>query len=414
MKRWIVLVVVVGFLGLVGWQVYHRATSGEGGGGRRGRGPSAVPVETAPVAKASIRDVRLFTGTLSPRSIFLIAPKTGGRLDALPVHIGDEIAQGQLIASIDDDEYQQQLEQAKAELDVARAEVEQVETGLEVAKREFDRMENLKKQLIVSASDYDTAESGYKTQQAREKVARAQYAEKEAALRAAQVRLSYTKIHASWEDGGGTRFVGERFVDEGAMLTANTPICSIVDIRTLTAVVHVIEVDYPRIRIGQDAVVETDAYPDRKFQGRIVRVAPVLKEESRQARVEIEVPNPDLLLKPGMFARVIVEFATHESATAVPPSAVTRRNEQTGVFLVDRQEKKARFVPIRVGIETLDEVEVLDPPLTGEVVTLGHHLLTDGSDLIFPGDNGERKSAEVETGSGRKPEDASDGGRTRR
>ena len=83
----------------------------------------------------------------------------------------------------------------------------------------------------------------------------------------------------------------------------NAPIVSILDIHSLTAVIHVIERDYSKVRVGQKVIVTTDAFPGSTFTGKIVRIAPLLKETSRQARVEIEVPNRDRLLKPGMFIR---------------------------------------------------------------------------------------------------------------
>ena len=89
----------------------------------------------------------------------------------------------------------------------------------------------------------------------------------------------------------GFQVVGERYVHEGAMLAANNPIVSIFDIRSVIAAIHVIEEDYSKIRLGLDADVLTDAYPGRSFSGKVVRMAPLLKETSRQARVEIEIPN---------------------------------------------------------------------------------------------------------------------------
>ncbi len=100
---------------------------------------------------------------------------------------------------------------------------------------------------------------------AREKVALAQVNQREAAVKAAEVRLSYSRIVAEWKEGSDERVVGERFVDEGAMLSANAPIVSILDIGRLIAVIQVIERDYSKVRIGQEAVVSTDAYPGRTF-----------------------------------------------------------------------------------------------------------------------------------------------------
>ena len=416
MKKAFVLVVALTLMGLVGWKVYQNVTRENNSTGQRR--PTAVAVETAFVKKAPIRDVALFTGTLQPRAYFVVAPKITGRVEKLLVNIGQRVKNGDLIALIDDDEYQQQVEQARAELEVARANLEERRSALEVARREFERVSSLRQKKIASESELDAAQANYKAQEAKYKVAVAQVSHQEAALKAAQVRLSYTKIRATWEDreplsakvvdakdkdsllketsgalssaraeGGPHRIVGERFVDEGAMLTPNGSIVSILDISSMTAVIHVIERDYSSIQVGQTAVVTTDAFPGRTFSGKILRIAPMLKEASRQARVEIEIPNPDELLKPGMFARAQIEFAKKDDATVVPLTALVKRDSSQGVFIVDDQGMKARFVPITLGIVHGGLAEVVNPPLSGMVVTLGHHLLEDGSSVILPGRN---------------------------
>ena len=175
---------------------------------------------------------------------------------------------------MDDDEYAQQVEQAKAELAVAEANVQESESALAVEQREFERAQALREKKIASESDFDTARARYEAVEARNKVAIAQVAQRSAALAAAQVRLSYTRIAAEWEDSAGKRFIGERFVDEGAMLRANDPIVSVIDISTLTAVVYVIERDYSQISVGQEALVTTEALPGKTFTGTVKRLAP--------------------------------------------------------------------------------------------------------------------------------------------
>jgi len=143
------------------------------------------------------------------------------------------------------------------------------------------------------------------------------------------------------------------------------------------------------------AIITTDAFPNDFFSGRVARIAPVLKEQSRQARVEIDIANEDMRLKPGMFVRTQLQFAVHENAATVPISALVTRNGTQGVFLADRQEQIARFVPVRLGIVTSDRAEVLDPSLSGEVVTLGVHLMVDGASIIIP-DSRERAASAAE------------------
>jgi multidrug efflux pump subunit AcrA (membrane-fusion protein) len=134
----------------------------------------------------------------------------------------------------------------------------------------------------------------------------------------------------------------------------------------------------------------------------------LLKETSRQARVEIEVPNRNRLLKPGMFIRVQIELNRHDDATVVPVAALTKRNSQQGVFLADTQNMKAHFIPVTLGIVNTELAEVVKPSLSGSVVTVGDHLLEDGSSITLPLEEPERSSPRLvnpgaPTGGGRTP-----------
>jgi RND family efflux transporter MFP subunit len=371
----LIAVVVVGVL----LQLWRRDANS--GTSEKRRSSQPTPVETAAVHNGLICDVGIFTGTFEPKSQFIVAPKVAGWLKKLLVDVGDTVERNQVIAILDDEEFTQQLEQAKAELEVAKANAANCATDLDIARREYERAKVLRDKQIASASELDVSEAQFNASQTKYKVSVAQQTQKEAAQKAAEVRLSYTKVQAFWEEGDETRVVGERFVDEGALLQINQPIVSVLENDPLTAVVYVIEKDYPKVVRGQQALVSTDAYLGRTFAGTIVRIAPLLKESSRQARVEIEVPNPTHLLKPGMFLRTEVEFARHENATLIPVAAVVRRKDREGVFVVDEKNLKARFVAITTGIKRGEEVEVIEPQISGLVVTMGNHLLEDGSDI---------------------------------
>lgn len=383
MKKLLVTVIVVAGIGLLGWQIYEKASVSRNEF-KRQRGNVAVAVEIIPIRKASIREIGQFTGSLYPLSAFRLAPKIAGRLEKIMVHIGDVVTGDQLVAVLDDLEYHQQVYQAIAELEVAQANLQERRDTIENAKREYERTVALRKKKIASESQLDTAGSEYKIQQAKLKVAAAQVSQKKATLEMAKVRLSYTQIRVPQNNTTGHRVVGERYVDEGAMLAPNTPIVSILDIGTLVAVIHVIERDYSKIKAGQEAVIRTDAFPGRTFSGKVVRIAPLLKEKSREARVEIQIPNEQTQLKPGMFVRTQIEFEQHENATVVPLTALVKRNGTQGVFAVDLQEKRARFVPVKLGIINGTQAEILTPQLSDAVVTLGHHLLEDGAKIILP------------------------------
>ncbi len=381
-KRKITLIaVIVVIVGLIGWQVV-RKISGQGSGLERTAAPVAVEIE--PVKKATISDTGNFTGTLEPKSQFMVAPKIAGRLEKLMVDIGDKVIRNQLIAVLDDEEYSQQLRQAEADLLVAKANLEESRSSVDVSKREMARVEELHKKGISADSELDASRGNYATQEARYKVAQAQVANREAALESAKVRLSYTKIRASWEEGTNPRVVGERFVHEGTMLTSNAPILSLLEINPLLAIIHITDRDYFRIVPGQSALINSDALPDKTVSGEIVRIAPLLKETSREARVEIEFANPEGLFKPGMFINIQIQFASHEDATVVPVSSVVKRGDQQGIFLADTENNVVQFVPVTVGISTNELTEIIEPSeLEGQVVTLGQHLLADGSPIIL-------------------------------
>ena len=406
MRKAIAAVIVLAVLGLIGWRIYAKVTTDPNA--NRGRGPGAVPVEATPVRQQTVRDVEEFTGTLLPESQFVVAPKIPGRLEKLFVNIGDPVRNNTHIASLDSEEYAQQVAQASAELEVSKANLADSASELDAADRDFKRVSELREQKVASQAELDEAEARNRAAQAKNEVAQAQIRQKEAELKAAEARLAYTQIKVAWEDGDTPRVVAERFVDEGAMLKANDPIVSVVDLSSVIAVIYVIERDFPQISSGKVLSITTDAYPNKEFTGEIVRRSPVLKEESRQARVEIEIPNPDRLLAPGMFVRVRIQFAEHDNATVVPATALVRRDSKQGVFIVDTREMKAHFVAVTTGIVEGDLVEVLDPRIDGQVVTLGQHLLEDGSSIALPQrkaptEGGPPPAADTQADPGRRP-----------
>jgi RND family efflux transporter MFP subunit len=375
-------ILTVLFLVFLVWQIIGRLGGGAAAGGPRG---AAVAVEIAAVERGGIRDVGTFSGTLIPKSYFTIVPRISGRIKELYVDIGDRLTRGQLVATLEDEEYQQQVLQADADLGVAKANLEEARSAQELAQKEYDRAKALHAKGILSDAELEAAQSAFSTRDARYKVTQAQIANQQAALETARVRLSYTRIRAAWETGGDVRFVGERFVNPGAMLSSNTAILSVIELQPITAVIHVTEKDYFRLRSEQPVLLTSGAYPGREFHGVVARVAPILKETSREARVEVNVENADGALKPGMFVNAHIEFVNRADANVVPTSAIVNRGALQGLFLADLEAKKAVFQPATVGIIEGDRAEILEPAaLTGFVITLGHHLLENGTPIILP------------------------------
>ncbi len=367
---------------VAGWFVVKSLT-----GASQGTGPRAgtVAVEIAPIVEGRIVDLGLFSGTIIPKSQFVIAPKVSGKLKKLYVDIGDRLRNGDLVAQLEDEEYQQQVIQAEADLNVARANLEEARSAVELARKELERSESLHKKGIQSDAQLDSARAQFNAQESRAKVSEAQVSNREAALEAARVRLSYTRIQASWEKSSGIRYVGERFVHEGALLSPNSQIISVIELQPVTAVIFATDKEYFRIQPGQDVAVSSTAFPGQAFHGRVTRVAPLLQETSRQARVEIDIENESNTLKPGMFVNAQIEFGRREKAKLVPFSSLVQRGGRQGVFLADVENKKAVFREITLGIVEGENAEVVEPAdISGYTVVLGQHLLQDGMNIILP------------------------------
>jgi RND family efflux transporter MFP subunit len=242
----------------------------------------------------------------------------------------------------------------------------------------------LRQRGVASESQLDTAQADQLTKDAQAKVAAAQVTKAEAALASAKVRLSYTQVVAGWSGRHEHRVVAKRFVDAGETVATNAPLLSIVELNPITGVIFVAERDYGRLRPGQPTSLTTDAYPGESFQGRIDRIAPVFRQATRQARVELMFDNPEHRLKPGMFVRVTVVLDQVDEATIVPEQPLTTRADRTGVFVVDNDGQAVTWREVRVGIREGNRVQVEREGLTGRVVTLGQQLVNDGSAITIP------------------------------
>ncbi len=383
LKVWVPLTVLMIAGGAVAWLVQVRLQDIGGEPARRGAEARTVPVETAAIERGSIELRRTFTGTLEARAEFVVAPKIAGRIERLAVDLADTVERGQVVAELDNDEYVQAVNQARADLAVAEANLAEAKSLLAIAERELARITRLSERGVMSKSQLDAAKADQLAKQAHVAVTTAQVTRARAELETARIRLGYTKVTAGWHGGSDRRMVAERYVDEGETVAANAPLLRIVELDPITAVFFVTERDYARLRGGQRARLTTDAYPGESFPGEIMRIAPVFRESTRQARVELRVANPGLRLKPGMFARATVVIERVDETTIVPQQALATRDGRRGVFVVADDGASVAWCEVEVGIRQGARVQVTGDALRGRVVTLGQQLLGDGSAVVI-------------------------------
>jgi RND family efflux transporter MFP subunit len=338
-----------------------------------------APVEVVRVEVGPISDIRQLSGSLRAASDFTVSAKVAGRVAVLEADIAAEVGDGGLLGQLDSEPFQLAYREAEGEAGVAQANLRAAAARAELAERELNRRRQLKERGFLSDDQFEEAEAQFIAATAAREVAAAQVARATASLEAAEVDLRYTQIRAEWSGGEPTRHVAERYVDEGDRVAVNDPLFRMVSLDPLLAEVFITEADFARLQVGDVVLLQADAYPEREFAGEVVRIAPVFSERSRQVRVEIEVPNPGALLRPGMFVRASLVLETQPAAQLVPEEALVRRNGGNGLFLVEPGTALARWVPVQTGILQDGRLEIVSPVISGEVVVLGQQLIRDGS-----------------------------------
>ena len=380
MKLFVALCMLTAAGAFAAWTGYQRMGAAHTGAPVRADAASKiVPVEIAAVQHGRIENRRTFTGTLAAHAEFVIASKVSGRIDRLSADLADTVTRGQRVAKLDDAEYVQAVAQVQADWAVANANQAAAQAQLSIAKRELERVARLRDRGVTSESQLDAARADQLSRQAQVTVTRAQVIRAEAELEAARIRLRYTEVAAAWRGGSAQRIVAERYVDEGQTVAANTPLLRIVELDPITAVFFVTERDYALLAPGQAARLTTDAFVGEDFAGTITRIAPVFRESTRQARVEMRVANPQLRLKPGLFVRVTVVLASVAHATIVPEQALLRRASASGVFSLSADSSTVAWHPVVVGIREGNRVQINGEGLGTQVIVLGQQLLKDGA-----------------------------------
>lgn len=355
------------------------------------RPPNLVPVVFAEPRLGNVQDVRSFTGTLEAETEFDLMPKIGGLIKRVYVDIGDTVRNGQLVAEIADEELQMALRQEQAQMQVAEARLKEATLTLESAKKEYDKSVALRKGKVISAAALEEERIVLAKAQIRSGIAESARKQAQMSLEAAELRLSHAKLHVRWQGTDKERVVAARYLDDGARMTSSKPVVRIVGIQSLRAVIHVAEKDYPKIHTDQLATIRTDAHPEKTFEGKVIRVSPVISKSSRQAQVHLEVKNEEGLLRPGMFAKVELVFSRKEGVVLVPEGALCSRKNVAGVYQADPKGQRAVFVPVKVGIQTGSMAEILSPKLAGRIVIMGQHLLRPGARIVESKAFGSRK-----------------------
>ncbi len=403
------------------------ALAGGGFWWNRYRERSARPeVQAERIERRNLVAIVAASGKIEPERLVNISADTMGRVTELAVEEGQQVELGQFLMLIDPESAESAVQMgaaglraAQESLNTARVAIETARANLDLALREEERARELSRDRIVSQADLDRAESEVKVRRSQlearetEVLAQQQRLEQETAnLRSARHVLSKVTIDAPMS-GMITRLsieAGETVLI-GTMNNPGTVLMTIADLSVILAVLEVDETDIVDVRLGQEATVHIDAFPDREFSGQVTKIGssaiqaatnPGSSGDQLGTNFEVEVTIKDEIpgVRPDFSCTADITTATRADAVAVPIQALTVRDDATaeereGVFVL--QDGTARFRPVEVGIAGERYFEVLSGLQAGDEVITGPYSavreLEDGDAVAEDEDEDDRSSS---------------------
>jgi HlyD family secretion protein len=315
MKKLIWVVVVLAIAGGGGWYYYSTRPSKE---------PTITTLKTS---RGSIVDAVGATGTLSAVTTVTVGTQVGGIVQSLEgVDFNSIVKKGQVIARLDPSILQTQVATAKANLTNAQANLERQKVAVEDVKSKLVRARELSARQLINKVDLENAEVAVKSAEAQLKSTESSIVQAAASVNKAEVDLDHTVITAPI-DG----IIIKRSVDRGQTVNAgmSAPELYIIaaDLKQMQVNASIDETDVGRMRPGQVVTFRVDAYPTEQFYGTVrqVRLNPVTVQNVVTYSTVIDVPNPELKLKPGMTANVNVEIARRDNVLRIPNAAIRFR-----------------------------------------------------------------------------------------
>jgi len=375
---------------------------------------SAVPtVAVAKVARGDVSRVLTVAAEFRPYQEIDVHAKVAGFVKSIGVDVGDRVKAGQLIAVLEVPELQNDLQQDEASVLRATEEVNRASADLERAQSSHE-MAHLGAERLISASQARpnlVARQDIDEATGRDRVAEAQVSTAKAALASARQQLEMTKASQA-----RTRtlfayaritapFAGvitHRYADTGAMIQAGTssqtqtmPLVKLSQNDRLRLIISVPESAVSRIHDQQPVDVRVQAL-DTVFPGTVARFAQRLDADTRTMRVEVDVPNPRLVLVPGMYAQASIALDRATDALTLPVQAVDRLNGKPRVVMVNH-ENRIEVRDVELGLESADRVVVRAGLQAGELVVLGNRAQLKAGMSVTPrempvasGSDGER------------------------
>jgi len=355
MKKWIVLVVVLGgaWFGYTQWRAWP---------GRVDANAASRPT-TAPVITTNINFAVNAAGEIGPAEQVSVRPEINGKIEVLRVDLGDRVKRGDLLFQLDDKELRQEYASSKTAIERAQLE-------LAKAERDFRRAEDLRREKLISEELYENTRTIFEL--ARNAVDRSQ---KDLAI--LEERLTKTKVLAPFDCTILTRpvSVGQAVSGSGGF-NSGTEVLTIADLTSMIIIAHVNQADVPRLTASQEVEVTVEAVAGLKVTGTVERIAPqaTIKNNIKGFAARILLKNVDQRIRPGMTANIKIPVASASNVMAIPLAAVfTERNPENGqqerYVYVQRGEGFERR-SVEVGVSDFFYAEIQSGLQSGDIVAV--------------------------------------------
>ena len=340
-----------------------------------------VFVEVTEASMINLKWLLEQTGDIHPQAAIDVYPRIPGKIiEKLLVEKGDYLKRGGVIALLEDDTIRAKISEAKAALKSAKAKFKQIEVLLDMIAKDRKRLESLFGRKVIGRQKLDHIESEHEATKEGKILAQSQIERAEAVLKQLEILFRNHKIYAP-----ASGCVSDRYLDQGAMSRMENPIIRISCEEKVKIITTVTEKDFPFIKKGMKAEIRVDAYPDKIFSGTVSIINPTIDPVSRTGEIEIHIPNKDLLLRSGMYARIKILLG--EKLSLVITRDALNKLPGTGNYYVYVVENgRAALKNVETGIKQGNLVEIISGIEKGErIVIKGQNQLKNGSAVIVDG-----------------------------
>ena len=363
-----------------------------------------VKVTLDKVKRQDLTSIISASGEVKPKKNINVSAQVPGRIVKIGVEEGDEVKAGDFLLKLDSTQYEANAEGARSLISSGKAELIQAEARLERDKNSFDRQKKLFDEELISRDQLEAAKAQYDVSEAQVRAIHFQIDQAESNLKSSLDNLAKT-VFTSPIDG----IITSLRVEEGEVAiigTMNNPgtvLMTIADLSVMEVEVEVDETDVVGVRLGQEANVRVDAYPEVPFKGKVTEIGSSAlqnssvastTQESKDFKVVVTLEDPPEKLKPGLSASADIVTAKKTGVLAVPISSLVLRDkpaaevgtdgaakEEEGVYIV--ADGRAKFVPVEKGITGGMMIEVVSGLTESEEIVSGPYAslreLSDGT-----------------------------------